>query len=125
MKVLIVDDNRDLAESTALLLRMLGCDVEVAFDGKVALESVVTIKPDAVLLDIGLPGMSGYEVAEHIRADPKNAHTILVAVSGYGEDEHQARSKQAGFDHHLVKPIDPMTLPDLLASIRAPSDTRH
>ncbi len=124
MKVLIVDDNKDLAESTAILLRMLGCEVDVAFDGVVALQSVAATHPDAVLLDIGLPGMNGYEIAEQIRADPGNDRTVLVAISGYGEDEHQARAKRAGFDHHLVKPIDPTLIPALLKSneFRA---TRH
>ena len=117
VKVLIVDDNHDVAESTAMLLRMVGCEVQVAFDGAVALQSLDKLRPDAVLLDIGLPGMSGYEVAAQIRAHPDHAKTLLVAVSGYGQDDHRQQSKRAGFDYHMVKPIDPATMTDLLASI--------
>ncbi|HZQ59889.1 MAG TPA: response regulator [Casimicrobiaceae bacterium] len=117
VKVLIVDDNHDVAESTAMLLRMVGCEVEVAFDGAVALESIDTMRPDAVLLDIGLPGMNGYEVAERIRAQPEYAHTLLVAVSGYGQEDHRQQSKRAGFDYHIVKPIDPAMMADLLSTL--------
>lgn len=117
VRVLIVDDNHDVAESTAMLLRMVGCEVHVAFDGAVALQALTTLRPDAVLLDIGLPGMNGYEVAARIRAHPEHANTLLVAVSGYGQDDHRQRSKSAGFDYHMVKPIDPVVITDLLASL--------
>ncbi len=124
VKVLIVDDNHDVAESTAMLLRMVGCEVHVAFDGVVALQSLNAMQPDAVLLDIGLPGMNGYEVAAQIRAQPQHAKTLLVAVSGYGQEDHRQRSKTAGFDYHMVKPIDPVVITDLLASL-PPSQTAH
>jgi CheY-like chemotaxis protein len=117
--VLIVDDNRDVADSTAVLLRMAGYDVQLAYDGKGALETVQRLQPDAVLLDIGLPGMDGYQVAERIRCDASNGRPLIVAVSGYCQDEHRIRAKNAGFDHHIVKPIDPAALTDLLASMRA------
>jgi CheY-like chemotaxis protein len=74
------------------------------------------LRPDAVLLDIGLPGVDGYQVAERIRAEPESQRTLIVAVSGYGQDEHRRRSQRAGFDHHVVKPIDPTVLTQLLAS---------
>ncbi len=125
VKVLIVDDNHDVAESTAMLLRMVGCEVHVAFDGVVALQSLSTMRPDAVLLDIGLPGMNGYEVAAQIRAQPQHANTLLVAVSGYGQEDHRQRSKTAGFDYHMVKPIDPVVITDLLASLPTPRPTAH
>lgn len=116
--VLIVDDNRDVADSTAMLVRMAGYNVHLAYDGKGAIECAQRFKPDAVLLDIGLPGIDGYEVAERIRSATSSERPLIVAVSGYGQDEHRARSRTAGFDHHIVKPIDPAFLTDLLASLR-------
>jgi CheY-like chemotaxis protein len=115
--VLVVDDNHDVAESTAVLLRMAGCEVHLAHDGEEALRLVPRVRPDAVLLDIGLPRMNGYEVAERIRSDPENRDILIVAVSGYGQQEHRLRSKQAGFDQHVVKPIDPTVLSSLLATL--------
>jgi len=118
LRVLVVDDNRDVADSTASVMRMNGCDVHVAYDGKAAIESVQRLKPDAVLLDIGLPMFDGYLVAEHIRAQPDNEGTMLVAVSGYGQEQDRARSKSVGFDYHVVKPIDPAALASLIGSLR-------
>jgi signal transduction histidine kinase/DNA-binding response OmpR family regulator len=115
IRVLVVDDNVDVAESTAILLRVAGCQVHVAPDGKSALAAMDRVQPDAVLLDIGLPGMDGYQVAERMRARPEFKRTLIVAVSGYGQDEHQARSRSAGVDHHLVKPIDPVAVIALLS----------
>ena len=117
--VLVVDDNHDVAESTAVLLRLAGCEVHLAHDGEEALRLVPRVRPDAVLLDIGLPRMNGYEVAERIRSDPENRGILIVAVSGYGQQEHRLRSKQAGFDQHVVKPIDPTALAGLLAALSA------
>jgi CheY-like chemotaxis protein len=114
--ILIVDDNHDVADSTAMLLRAVGWKVHLAYDGEEAIRSARTLHPDAVLLDIGLPGVDGYQVAERIRAEPGNQGTLIVAVSGYGQEEYRRRSKRAGFDHHVVKPIDPTALTQLLAS---------
>ena len=122
MTVLVVDDNVDVAESTAILLRVAGCEVHVAADGKTALAAMDRVQPDAVLLDIGLPGMDGYQVAARMRERPEFKRTLIVAVSGYGQDEFQARSRSAGVDHHLVKPIDPAAVIALLAA-RAPQPT--
>jgi CheY-like chemotaxis protein len=119
LRVLVVDDNRDVAESTAVLLRMAGCDVHVAYDGDEALRSMPRVRPDAVLLDIGLPRMNGYEVAERIRAQSEFRRTLIVAVSGYGQQEHRLQSERSGFDYHIVKPIEPTVLTDLLASLCA------
>jgi signal transduction histidine kinase/DNA-binding response OmpR family regulator len=118
LRVLVVDDNRDVADSTASVMRMNGCEVHVAYDGKAALESVQKLRPDAVLLDIGLPTIDGYLVAEHIRALPQNGRTMIVAVSGYGQEEDRLRSKSVGFDYHVVKPIDPTVLAALVGSLR-------
>ncbi|HEV3239072.1 MAG TPA: response regulator [Casimicrobiaceae bacterium] len=123
LRVLIVDDNRDVAESTAALLRLEGCDVHLAHDGEEALRMVERLRPTAVLLDIGLPKMNGFEVAERIRAEPELRDILIVGVSGYGQEEHRLRSKQAGFDHHIVKPIEPRVLTSLLAALR-PSHAR-
>jgi len=119
VRVMVVDDNKDVAESTAMLLRMVGCEVQVAYDGDVALRALPEWLPQAVLLDIGLPGKNGYQVAEQIRSDPRNRTILLVAVSGYGQDDHRLRSKSAGFDYHMVKPIDPAVLTRLLAPLEA------
>jgi signal transduction histidine kinase/DNA-binding response OmpR family regulator len=122
LRVLVVDDNRDVADSTASIMRMNGCDVHVAYDGKAALESVQRLRPDAVLLDIGLPAIDGYLVAEHIRAHPENGRTMIVAVSGYGQEQDRLRSKSVGFDYHVVKPIDPAILASLIGSLRVTRD---
>jgi len=114
--ILIVDDNHDVADSTAMLLRAAGWKVYLAYDGEEAIRSARTLRLDAVLLDIGLPGVDGYQVAERIRAEPGNQEALIVAISGYGQEEHRRRSKRAGFDHHVVKPIDPTVLTQLLAS---------
>jgi signal transduction histidine kinase/DNA-binding response OmpR family regulator len=119
LRVLVVDDNRDVAESTAILLRLEGCEVHVAHDGEEALRLVRRLHPTAVLLDIGLPRMNGFEVAERIRAEPEHCGILIVGVSGYGQEEYRQRSKQAGFDHHIVKPIEPSVLTGLLSSLRS------
>jgi len=105
-RVLLVDDNRDSAESLAALLTTLGHDVCQAYDGPAALEAARSETPDLVLLDIGMPGMSGYEVARRIRAEPALVGTTLIALTGYGSAEDRHESRAAGFDGHLVKPID-------------------
>lgn len=103
-KVLIVDDNRDTATSCARLLKSLGHNVYTAYDGPSAIEAVRIHRPQAILLDIGLPGMNGYEVAKSLREEGFSSETI-VAISGYGQPEDRERSRQAGFDDHLVKPV--------------------
>ena len=110
--VLVVDDNRDVADSLATLLRQLGHRVHVAYDGPSALELARRQRPDLILLDIVLPGMSGTEVAKELRALMGSAVQI-IAVSGFGNDEDLRRSSEAGFDHHLVKPVDPGFLDSL------------
>jgi two-component system CheB/CheR fusion protein len=105
-RILVVDDNRDAVESLAMLLRLDGHEVRVAHDGPRALEAAAAFAPQVVLLDIGMPGMSGYEVARRLRADGGPACPLLVAMTGYGQDEDRRRSREAGFDHHLVKPVE-------------------
>jgi len=113
-RILIVDDSRDGGESLATLLRVLGAEVSLAHSGRKALECVETGRPDVVLLDIGMPGMDGYEVARRIRANPANRHISLIALTGWGQDEDRKRSVAAGFNHHLVKPADIEQLRQLL-----------
>ncbi len=116
-RVLVVDDNVDSAESLALLLKTMGQVVHTAYDGPAALDAVERFSPDVVLLDIGLPGMSGYEVARQIRQRGQ-ADVLLIALTGYGQKEDQARAREAGFDHHLVKPTDVRRLPELFVSLQ-------
>jgi CheY-like chemotaxis protein len=105
-RVLVVDDNVDSARGLEHLLVILGYDVRTVFDGRAALEAAQSHQPAVVLLDIGLPGMDGYEVAGRIRGDQRLRDALLIAVTGYGQDEDRRRSYEAGFDHHLIKPID-------------------
>ncbi|RYD77826.1 MAG: response regulator [Verrucomicrobiaceae bacterium] len=105
-RILIVDDNIDTATGLARLLARRGYVAEIAHDGPEALHRASALLPAAVLLDIGLPMMDGYEVARRLRAEPLTADVLIIALSGYGQDEDRARSRAAGFDHHLVKPVD-------------------
>ena len=116
-RVLVVDDNRDAADSVALLLKLLGADVRMSYDGADALAAIDSFHPVIVLLDIGLPGMDGYEIARRIRQRPDLDHVTLIALTGWGQAEDRLRSQEAGFQHHLVKPADPEALEALLATI--------
>jgi signal transduction histidine kinase/CheY-like chemotaxis protein len=119
-RVLVVDDNHDAADSLGALLELLGAEVRVAHSGPAALEAVVSFHPDAVLLDIGMPGMNGYEVANRIRTQGNGSrNTTLIALTGWGQDNDRRRSAEAGFDHHLVKPADMGALQTLLAALAA------
>ena len=117
--ILLVDDNRDAADSMRMLLKQFGAEVRVAHDGAEALEAFEACSPRVVLLDIGMPGMDGYEVARRLRASPSGARAALVALTGWGQDEDRRRVREAGFDHHLVKPADFGTLQTLIASIQS------
>jgi CheY-like chemotaxis protein len=116
-RVLVVDDNRDAAESMSMLLEMWGHEVVYAYDGPSALETAREWQPEAVFLDIGLPGMDGYQVAERLRELPRGKDAILIAITGYGQDDDRRRSRQAGIDHHLVKPVAPDALRNLIDSL--------
>jgi CheY-like chemotaxis protein len=117
-RLLVVDDNRDAAESMSMLLQMWGHEVAFAYDGPSALETAEQWQPEAVFLDIGLPGMDGYEVAARLRALPQAKGAILIAITGYGQDDDRLRSRRAGIDHHLVKPVAPDALRDLIDSLQ-------
>jgi PAS domain S-box-containing protein len=114
IRVLIVDDDKQAAESMALLLRMWGYETRVALDARLGLEAARAYSPRVVLLDIGMPGMDGYEVARRLRAQRESKGALLVAVTGYGEEGDQRRAREAGFDYHILKPADPNDLRELL-----------
>jgi len=115
--VLVVDDNADAANSVAMLLRMAGHEVHVENDGRSAVESAAHVHPEIVLLDIGLPGMSGYDVARALRAEPGGDEMVIYAMTGYGAQDDRDRTKEAGFDGHLVKPVVPADLVALMEQV--------
>jgi CheY-like chemotaxis protein len=114
LRILVVEDQADTAASLALLLRREGHEIQVAPDGLAAVGAVQFAHPDVVLLDIGLPGMSGWEVARWVTEQPAEKRPLLVAITGYGREEDRRRSEEAGIDLHLVKPVDPDQLLRLL-----------
>jgi PAS domain S-box-containing protein len=115
-RILVVDDNVDSALTVGQLLRLWGHEVQIAFNGPEALEVARPFRPEIVLLDIGLPGMSGYEVAKQLRTVPEFASLIITALTGYGQADDRLRSREAGFNHHLTKPLNPTELLTLLKS---------
>jgi CheY-like chemotaxis protein len=116
-RILVVDDYRALADGLGKLLRLKGYEIRTAHDGLEAVEVAGEFRPDVVLLDIGLPKMNGYDVAQWIRQQPWGQRLALIALTGWGQEAHRDRSKDAGFDHHLVKPVDPADLLQLLAAL--------
>lgn len=118
LDVLVVDDNRDAAESLSIILELHGHRVQTAHDGPDALKLLGTFRPQLILLDLGLPGMSGYEIARRIRESPELKGVTLAALTGWGQDEDRRRTREAGFDHHLVKPASPTELEAILDAVR-------
>jgi len=121
MRILIVDDDRDSADSLVTLLAAAGHDVRVEVAARAGADAVATLKPDVVLLDIGLPDSGAYLVASRVRSERATRTTRLVALTGWGQQEDRRRSAEAGFDHHLVKPVDPLHLRVLLNSVMSGS----
>jgi CheY-like chemotaxis protein len=117
LRVLIADDNRDSAESLGMLLELSGHEVLLAHDGLQALAMAAESRPDAALLDIGMPGMDGFQVAAGIRREPWGADITLIAITGWGQEEAKRMARTAGFDHHLTKPMDTAVLESLLAGV--------
>jgi PAS domain S-box-containing protein len=116
-RILLADDNRDAAESLAIILRLEGHEVELAHDGVAAMRAWSEKRPDVALLDIGMPRANGYEVARQIRSEPGGTDVLLIAITGWAQDSDKAQSREAGFDHHLTKPIEPGTLIELLGGV--------
>jgi PAS domain S-box-containing protein len=116
-RVLIADDNRDGAESLAMILELAGHEVLTAHTGPEALQMAAQHRPQVAILDIGMPGMSGYEVAQQIRREAWGVHMRLIAVTGWGQEDDRRQAQRAGFDHHLTKPVDPAALEELLVPV--------
>ncbi len=117
LRILIADDNRDICETCATLVELWGHEPHVAADGMEALDLVDKVRPDIALIDIGMPGMNGYEVARRIRQSPHGKDVVLIAVTGWGQEEAKAQAAVAGFDHHLTKPIDTAQLARILGAL--------
>jgi two-component system CheB/CheR fusion protein len=120
-RIVLVEDHPDAAESLALLLELLGHRVRVFSEGAAALEAALLDPPDIMVVDIGLPGIDGYEVARRVRRAPLLRHAVLIALTGYGCEDDRRESRAAGFDHHLVKPVEPRALEDLVARLGHPT----
>ena len=116
LRVLVVDDNKDTVLTFAILLKASGHDVRTAYDGPTGLEAALEYRPDVALLDIGLPGLNGYEIAKRMRQEPTLQNAVLVALTGYGQETDRETSRQAGFNHHLVKPANFDKLQQILAT---------
>jgi CheY-like chemotaxis protein len=117
LRVLIVEDNRDSADSLKALLEALGYDAHVVYDGETGVRSAASLRPDAIIMDIGLPVMSGYDAARQIRAQNPGSPLTIVALTGWGQNADRQRSADAGIDHHLVKPLDLGALQGILGSL--------
>lgn len=117
LRVLVVDDNVDAARMLTVLLKKSGHDVQEANDGPSALEAALGFRPHLILLDIGLPGMNGFDVAKIVRNEPQLGKVVLVAMTGYGQEADKQRSREAGFDHHLVKPASFDDVKRILATV--------
>lgn len=113
-RILVVDDNRDSATTLAMLLKLSGNETRTAYDGLEAVEMAANFRPDVVLLDIGLPKLNGYEACRRIREQPWSNSVMMVALTGWGQEEDRQKSSEAGFDAHMVKPVDLNTLKQLL-----------
>jgi CheY-like chemotaxis protein len=116
-RILVVDDDHDSAESLAMLIQLMGHDVRAAHNGLAAVDLAEAFRPDLIVLDIGMPGLDGYEVCRRIRQHSWGQETVIAALTGWSRDEDRDRSEQAGFDHFLVKPVDPKALEDLIAAV--------
>jgi two-component system, sensor histidine kinase len=118
-RILIVEDSRDSRDMLRFLLEHAGHEVHEAADGPSGVEAILTVRPDIALVDVGLPGLDGFEVARRVRADARGREVRLVALTGYGLPEDHRRSREAGFDAHLVKPVDPARLVAVIATTAA------
>jgi PAS domain S-box-containing protein len=121
-RILVVDDNRDAAESLTMVLRLIGHDIQTAHDGVEAVQAAATFRPDVALMDIGMPKMNGYEAARHIREQAWGRRIVLVALTGWGHDEDKRRASEAGFHYHLTKPVEPAALEKLLEGLTQPKN---
>ncbi|MBA4017764.1 MAG: hybrid sensor histidine kinase/response regulator [Pirellula sp.] len=119
LRILVIDDNRDAADSLAAMLQVSGHELRIAYDGEQGVTVATEFTPEVIFLDIGLPNLNGYEVARLIREQPFGQHVQLIALSGWGQEEDKRRSKEAGIDLHMVKPLDPLSLNKLLSDLQS------
>ena len=119
LRILVVDDNQDGADSLSMMLKMMGNDTHTAYDGEEAVVAALEFRPNVILLDIGLPKLTGYEVCRHLRQHTLGNDLVIIAQTGWGQDDDRQRTHEAGFDHHMVKPVDPQALMKLLAGLQA------
>lgn len=124
-RILVADDNEDAVESLAMLLSIDGNEVCAVLDGRAALDAVSSFDPDLVVLDIAMPKMNGYDAAREIRKRSRNKNIVLIALTGWGQEEVQRRCEEAGFDSHLVKPADYDALKRLIADVPAAHGAAH
>jgi CheY-like chemotaxis protein len=117
LRILVVDDNRDAAATLSMLLRIIGNEVRTAYNGLEGFTLASEFRPQVVLLDLGLPGMNGYQVARRIRQQEWGKGIVLIAVTGWGQERDRQTARESGFDHHMVKPVDPSKLMELLGSL--------
>jgi len=122
LRILIVDDNRDGADSLGMMLRIMGNDTRTAYDGQEGVDVAGEFRPEVVLFDIGMPKLNGYEACRRIREQPWGKCIVLIAVTGWGQDDDRRRSHEAGFDHHMIKPVDPKALMEMLTSFQVAKD---
>jgi CheY-like chemotaxis protein len=120
VRALVIEDNKDAAESLCLLLHQAGCETDVAHSGLEGIDTALVNRPDIVFCDIGLPGLDGYAVARRLRAEDWGQHVTLVAVTGYGREEDRRRAEAAGFDMHFVKPADPAAIVRMFRDLGLP-----
>jgi CheY-like chemotaxis protein/two-component sensor histidine kinase len=116
-RVLVIDDNHDAADSLSFMLRLMGHQTRTAYDGVAGIAAALSFRPHVVLLDLGMPGLDGYEVARCIRAQPWGDRPVIVAVTGWGQDDAKRRSRTAGFDRHFIKPVGPEAFRELFSSV--------
>jgi CheY-like chemotaxis protein len=117
LRILVVDDNEDGANSLGQMLQMMGNEVRVAHDGLAAIEAAEACRPQVILLDIGMPKLDGYDACRRIRNEAWGKNTVLIALTGWGQDEDRRRTREAGFDYHLVKPVESSTLVKVFADV--------
>lgn len=120
LRILIAEDNRDSADSLKTLLEALGYEAHLVYDGEAAVHAAADLRPDVILMDIGLPVLNGYDAARRIRAQSPATRVLIVALTGWGQQADRRRSAEAGIDHHLVKPLDLAALKQILDSLHAP-----
>jgi CheY-like chemotaxis protein len=120
-RILLVDDNVDAADSLAIILRFAGHDVRVEHDGQAGIAAASESRPDVILLDLGMPRLNGFDACRQIRELSGGGDITIIALTGWGQDEDRRRTREAGFDHHLVKPVEPESLMRLIAESRKPA----